>query len=389
MRAFKNGFLYSFGKYVFYILTLLFIVFLIKFFNIPLPNFLHIDEVHALTSGYSSSSFDVQYSNCGSQGRTCGGYGSWRGSHSVGERIYSPNDYLNIYNITRYSFQIVGNSNYVYKEGNTYTWTIIFASSSEQLDNLQKHFVLSSLIGSSGTDSTNADSSAFSSYNYSLTRDGSTAQQYRLIINFVPSKNLKFVRAIYGMPDGSNSYIVAYGFPGNAYYVSTSITYQEGVSNLIIAQSGAITNGFNKLEQIISGANAQSIQNQQETNSNLNKINDSINDDNVDNNQATSYFSNFQSDDFGLSDIVSIPLNYINQLSTNSCVPLSLSLPFVNQSVNLPCMNEVYNTHFSSFLSIWHIISTGIISYWVCINIFASVKGFKDPQSDKVEVLDL
>lgn len=173
--------------------------------------------------------------------------------------------------------------------------------------------------------------------------------------------------------------------------------HNELVDNAITNSENRITSNANSNASTITSnqnSNTQSQiandnSNQAQTNSNLNKINDSINDDDVDNDQATSYFSNFDYNDLGLSDIITLPLNYINALSDNTCVPLRFTMPFVHNSVTLPCMYEIYETHFPNFLNVWQIISTGIISYWVCINIFASVKGFKDPQSDKVEVMDL
>lgn len=423
MRAFKNGFLYSFGKYVFYIFVLLFIAFIIKFFNIPIPNFLYIDEVHAIFSDTWYND-DIVIERAVIQS-------SFTNSTIInqGTNTSIPNtDHKNFIEFSNPSNNVLAftipqlNSHYAYAVRVYMCWkgsTPSIVPNKVYLGTSFKDFT-EHVVSYSWTDLGNRPTPNYSSsYNTAC-----------IVLNtaFTPTTKAN----VMALDINSMSGVTKFGFYGvevmplgiGDTYLSTTLVntitnslagYNNSLGNLqnsitsnansnrnVItsnANSNAnriISNQNSNTETQISNANsntdrqiANDNSNQAQTNSNLNKINDSINNDDVDNNQASSYFSNFHSDDFGLSDIVSIPLNYINQLSTNSCVPLSFTLPFVHQSVSLPCMNEVYNRHFSSFLTIWHIISTGIISYWVCINIFASVKGFKDPQSDKVEVLDL
>lgn len=104
---------------------------------------------------------------------------------------------------------------------------------------------------------------------------------------------------------------------------------------------------------------------------------------------ANSFFGDFQNDDYGLSDIVTMPLSFVQGLANNSCNSLVLPMPFVDQNVELPCMTSVYQNHFSVFLQLYQLITTGFIAYWVCINIFRLVQNFKNPDNDEVEVLDL
>lgn len=104
---------------------------------------------------------------------------------------------------------------------------------------------------------------------------------------------------------------------------------------------------------------------------------------------ANGFFNDFKSDDFGLSDIITMPLTFINGLSSSQCYDLDLPLPFVNQNAKLPCMTSIYQEHFGPLLIIYQTITTGFIAYWVCVNIFRLVQNFKDPDNDQVEVLDL
>lgn len=120
-------------------------------------------------------------------------------------------------------------------------------------------------------------------------------------------------------------------------------------------------------------------------------INNAINSDDVSvaNSKASSFFNDFSVNSHGLSGIITSPLRLINSLSSSSCSSLSLPLPFVNQSVVLPCMSTIYSQHFSTFLTLYRLITDGIISYWVLIKIFGHIKGMQSPDDDRIEVLDL
>lgn len=121
-----------------------------------------------------------------------------------------------------------------------------------------------------------------------------------------------------------------------------------------------------------------------------NDINNSLKDDNVDdaNNQASSFFDNFQSSSHGLSGIVSAPLRLITSLSSSSCSSLVLPLPFVNQNAVLPCMSTIYN-QFPTFYNLWQLITTGIIAYYILLRLFSKVHDLQNPNNDRIEVLNL
>ena len=121
----------------------------------------------------------------------------------------------------------------------------------------------------------------------------------------------------------------------------------------------------------------------------IGSLEDTITDDTVNTDSAGGFFEDFEDNDFGLSDIITLPLNFIESLTSNTCVPLTLPLPFVNQNLSLPCMSEIYSQYFGAFFSIYQAVTTGLIGYWVAVRIFGLVKGFKDPEDDKIEVMDL
>lgn len=123
----------------------------------------------------------------------------------------------------------------------------------------------------------------------------------------------------------------------------------------------------------------------------LGDINDSINNSDISGSEGAfnDFFGNFESDDHGLFAIVSTPLNFIKSFLNSVCTPLVLPLPFVNTDVTLPCMETVYTKFFGNFFSAYQTITTGIVAYWVCINILRIVKDMKDSEKDTIEVLDL
>ena len=129
-------------------------------------------------------------------------------------------------------------------------------------------------------------------------------------------------------------------------------------------------------------------------NENLNeqkKTNDTLKDDNIQQAQdsAGGFFNDFTTDTHGLTGIITAPLSLIESITSSSCSPLVIPLPFVNKDLTLPCMGAIYSQYFGSFLSIYQIITFGIVAYWVLVRIFNLVKDFKNPDHDEIEVLDL
>lgn len=184
-------------------------------------------------------------------------------------------------------------------------------------------------------------------------------------------------------------------FKGNYQHLNYSINYPQNSSTNITATIYLYNTIY--LSNDVDQATAVQVsldnlnKTQQETNNKLDDLNNSINDNNVDNasNTASDFFSGFTDNDYGLSDIVKMPLTFIQNITSSTCTPLSFPLPFVNKNVELPCMMSIYKTHFQAILTVWQTISFGIVAYWVCINIFRSVKNFKDPTTDEIEVFDL
>lgn len=165
--------------------------------------------------------------------------------------------------------------------------------------------------------------------------------------------------------------------------------------NDILYTLNSSNSGYTAIKNAIDTQSQQQHQDSQDEQNAINNntqaiedVNDTLNDDSVDTDQAGDFFGDFQNDDHGLSSIITAPLRFIENLASSSCSPIHLTIPFINQSFDLPCMSAIYS-QFGNVLTIYQTITFGIVAYYVCVNIFALVKGFKDPQDDRIEVVAL
>lgn len=121
------------------------------------------------------------------------------------------------------------------------------------------------------------------------------------------------------------------------------------------------------------------------------KTNDTIKDDNVDSstNQGSSFFNDFNSGDEGsLTDIVSLPLEYVQHLN-DSCKPFTIPAGNLG-TITIPCLSSIWlSTPFASIINTASLIINGIICYKLLSSLFIFFKELKDPDDDKVEVMNL
>lgn len=91
-----------------------------------------------------------------------------------------------------------------------------------------------------------------------------------------------------------------------------------------------------------------------------------------------------------LAGIITKPLELLQALTSTSCVPLSLTLPYVEEPITLPCGRTLISQNFSAALSLWDIFSTGLIAYWIGTRLFVMIHEFKNPDNDgNIEPLEL
>lgn len=104
-------------------------------------------------------------------------------------------------------------------------------------------------------------------------------------------------------------------------------------------------------------------------------------------------FQNFTSNDFGLSSIITAPLPLIQSLNSATCTDISLPLGIFggvhDNRLVLPCMTPLYQNWLGDFFTLYQTITTGFIAYYVGLGFFNKIKQLKDPENDKIEVIDL
>lgn len=162
------------------------------------------------------------------------------------------------------------------------------------------------------------------------------------------------------------------------------------ISIKLIGVTSVDTITYDNTSDIIN-QNQTIIDQNQQTNDKLDNINGTLKNDDTTNatNQAGGFFNDFTTDTHGLTAIITAPLSLISNITSASCSPLVIPLPYVDKDLTLPCMGEIYSNYFGSFLSIYQMITFGIVAYWVLVRIFNLVKDFKNPDHDEIEVLDL
>lgn len=137
-------------------------------------------------------------------------------------------------------------------------------------------------------------------------------------------------------------------FKSNTYKAPSS--YQIGISknmNIVCEPNNGtiIENNNQNTQDIINNQN----QNQAQTNQGLNNINDSLNNSNVDTSTFGDTFDITEMNTWlpagPIDSIINLPLNLMNSLvsnlSNNTCNSISLTLPFVDEVITLPCASEL------------------------------------------------
>lgn len=193
----------------------------------------------------------------------------------------------------------------------------------------------------------------------------------------------------YGASDNRFGYFV--GFKCNNIAVNGT-DYINVLSTRSVLRLGTYISRLNYVDNVDSSANKtlSDIEKNIEDGNKIQKdTNDTIKDDSVDTSSSNSFFNNFSNNGHGLTGVINAPLSFIQSLSNNSCSPVNFTIPFVNETFKLPCFSSIYKENFNVAYTIYQVVITALVGYWVCVKIYAMVKGFKDPTDDRIEVMDL
>lgn len=146
--------------------------------------------------------------------------------------------------------------------------------------------------------------------------------------------------------------------------------------------SSAINGSLNNINDSINSSNQK-----------IDEVNGSINNSDV--SGANSDLNNFTEnelfkDSTGILAIIQAPINMLNSITSATCSPLTLPIPYMNFDIKIPCLSTVFSKHFSSeLLTLLKLAINGFIMYKVLCSLVMDIHSYKDPDSDKLEVLDL
>ena len=234
--------------------------------------------------------------------------------------------------------------------------------------------------------------------NYLNGIDSSGGYEYAIIIDFIPKidfQKLKFIigpslENYSGLPDNSD-YTFEEWFEFFIYHSSTPSfdvrMYTYEVNKFTLSEESSVILSGSGSDVDLSGIE-EGIQG---TNDKLDDLNDNITSSDTSDAESdlNGFFDGFDTNNHGLSGIITAPLEFIRNLLGHSCEPLTFDLPFVDQEVSLPCIKPIYQQWFGPFFTLYQILTTGLLGYAIGIRIFGVVKGLQDPQNDKIEVLRL
>ena len=125
------------------------------------------------------------------------------------------------------------------------------------------------------------------------------------------------------------------------------------------------------------------------TNDKLDNLHDSINDDNTDgaNDKISNFFSDFSTKDHGgLSGIITAPLEAINQMLNKNCSPMSAT--YKGKKIELPCGYDFW-AKMPQIQDFLNVVLGGMLCYNILKKLYKLIERLKNPEDDRVDVMDL
>lgn len=269
---------------------------------------------------------------------------------------------------------------YDFKSSGTYNFSFYVAVNYENTfdkttaDRFKEYMTLS-VRASNKSNGSSADTSNINSYKCDFIQSDESAGRFYINCNVSFKSDMKYIVFFFYMKSqykepGNYNYSLAIT---NLRYDSLTITYDESAA-------GAINNQT----QVI-------IQGNTEINNNITNIQDSINDSNIDdaNDVASGFFNNFDTEDHGgLSSIVRAPLNAVNSMLSGTCEPMTAT--FKGKTMSLPCGDILWNRPNADGLKAFiNLVFGGPICYGILIGFYKMIERLKNPDDDRVDVINL
>ena len=224
--------------------------------------------------------------------------------------------------------------------------------------------------------------------------------------------NDSHMQCAYQRIDSSKMKFTCSGIGGGDFLVNfnlnsfvTGTTYQPAISQQVDITCSAsndtiISSNAQNTQDIINNQNQNKNEiinnqnnNQAQTNQGLENINGSLNNSDVSGaNEDLNKFTENDAfkDNTVILDIIQAPINMLNSLTSTTCSPLSLPLPFLNVNLEIPCLSSIFAKHLSTeLLTLLKLAINGFLVYKILCSFAMDIHSYKDPDSDRLEVIDL
>lgn len=120
------------------------------------------------------------------------------------------------------------------------------------------------------------------------------------------------------------------------------------------------------------------------------KTNDTLNDDDTTESEGkiTGFFNDFSDNSHGLSSIVTAPLNAVNAMLSTTCTAPTAT--YKGSTFSLPCGSILWGRDGAdNFKLLLNLFYGGLICYGIIRSLFKDVNDLKNPDNDKIEVVNL
>ena len=274
---------------------------------------------------------------------------------NLSDLIYDSSDLLNL----NWYYKAGGNKNIFFDYD--------FASVDENTNVLFNSLVLCSgakYTSAYATDPSEVANIQMNNTNYTCSYSNSSAIGHVVIITFVTYSSGANSIVVY-QDDTSSVQLIDFVVDSSSYVNPMNYSSQTAInqnSNIInqntqiINQNSQINNNINDLKD-----------KQDQTNQKIDDVKDKITDESSPNINGLENSAGWLKPG-PVDSILNLPLSLLNNLTTNlskSCSPIDLPLPFVNQSLQLPCLNSVFNkiNGLNVFLNSIGVIASAFILY--------------------------
>lgn len=217
-----------------------------------------------------------------------------------------------------------------------------------------------------------------------IQNDGLTLTGYS--INYNSSEYDGTISITFKVTENTSSY--RFWIDGSPLLRNKSFSNNQGYRVYLLSAFEEQNNDSALLQQITNQNNTIINQNQQIIN-NGNQLNDNLTNDNVDGatDSADSFFDSFtDNDNGGISGIVTAPLVAINAMLNGTCTPLTTT--FKGKEISLQCGTQLWS-RLSGLKDFLNVVLGGLLCYRICIKLFKLIQNMKNPDNDRVEVMDL